>query len=113
MANDDPSPKAPTRSRVSRWSPPPRTAPANSNRLLFRFIGIPAVAFAGVLIYRGLVQMQALPHDGDCTRRSTSTEDCACGISRQYLGRGKHDHREQPQRQQTSGDAPDMIASGP
>jgi hypothetical protein len=74
MANDDPSPKPPTRSRVSRWSPPPRTAPANSNRLLFRFIGIPAVAFAGVLIYRGLVDRLTLPECDSSRAKSTLSD---------------------------------------
>jgi hypothetical protein len=74
MADDDSSPKPPTRSRVSRWSPPPRTAPANSNRLLFRFIGIPAVAFAGVLIWRGLQERLTLPECDSSRAKSTLSD---------------------------------------
>ncbi len=74
MADDDSSPKPPTRSRVSRWSPPRRTAPANSNRLLFRFIGIPAVAFAGVLIWRGLQERLTLPECDSSRAKSTLSD---------------------------------------
>jgi len=71
MANDDPSPKPPTGTRISRWSPPPRSAPATSNRLLFRLIGIPAVAFAGVLIYRGVSERLTLPECDSSRAKST------------------------------------------
>ncbi len=74
MADDDPSPKPPTRSRVSRWSPPPRSGSATSNRLLFRFIGIPAVAFAGVLIYRGIAERLTLPECDSSRAKSTLSD---------------------------------------
>ncbi len=64
MAADDPSPnpRPPLRSR--RWSAPPspRSPPSsNPNRTLFRLIAIPALAFAGVLIYRGVQERFILP----------------------------------------------------
>jgi len=46
--------------RSGRWSPA-RSAPANPNRLLLRLIIIPALAYAGVLIYRGLQERFVLP----------------------------------------------------
>ncbi len=73
MADDDASPKPPTRARVSRWSAS-RSAPATSNRLLFRLIGIPAVAFAGVLIYRGVAERLTLP-DCDSSRAKSTLAD--------------------------------------
>ena|SRR5579863_5097718 len=70
MSADDPSPKLAGPMRASRWSPL-RTPRATSNRLLFRLIGIPAIAFAGVLVWRGLQERLTLP--GCDTSRAKST----------------------------------------
>jgi hypothetical protein len=61
MAADQPSstPRPPLRAR--RWSGTPTPPPNNSNRMLFRLIGIPALAVAGVLIYRGVQERFTLP----------------------------------------------------
>jgi hypothetical protein len=61
MAADDPSPNPRPPLRARRWSVPPSRPPNNSNRTLFRLIGIPALAFAGVLIYRGVQERFTLP----------------------------------------------------
>src|SRR5271155_3868933 len=63
MASDNSSPRPPAPRRPSRWSAA-RSAPRTSNRLVFRLIGIPALAFAGVLIYRGVQDRFTLP-EGD------------------------------------------------
>lgn len=52
--------------RARRWTPPPVTRPAASSkfrsyRFMFRLIGIPAVAVAGVFIYQGLSDRLVLP----------------------------------------------------
>jgi hypothetical protein len=60
MASEDPSPKAPAGTRSSRWSAA-RLSSGKPNRLMFRLIGIPAVAFAGVLLYRGVQERLTLP----------------------------------------------------
>jgi len=73
MSADDPSPKPPRPIRASRWSLP-RSAPATSNRLLFRLIGIPAVAFAGVLIWRGLQERLTLPECDSSRAKSTLSD---------------------------------------
>lgn len=59
--------------RASRWSLP-RSAPATSNRLLFRLIGIPAVAFAGVLVWRGLQERLTLPECNSSRAKSTLSD---------------------------------------
>lgn len=60
MASGDPSARPPASRRPSRWSSA-RSAPRTSNRLVFRLIAIPALAFAGVLIYRGVQERFTLP----------------------------------------------------
>ena len=57
-----PPPQQPRRAR--RWSVPRTPAAGSSNRTLFRLIALPALAFAGVLIYRGINERFTLP---DCT----------------------------------------------
>jgi hypothetical protein len=73
MAPDNFSPKAPFSQRSSRPSAisPPRAA---SHRLLFRLIGIPALAFAGVLIYRGAQERLTLPACDSSRARSTLSD---------------------------------------
>jgi len=71
MTNDHPSPKRPL--RASRWSAPP-ASPGTFNRSLFRLIGIPALAVAGVLIYRGMHDRFVLP-ECDSSRAKTTLGD--------------------------------------
>ena len=56
--NSSPEPPSPIRSR--RWSAP-GSSPPRFRRLAFRLIGIPVLAVAGVLIYRGLHDRFVLP----------------------------------------------------
>src|SRR5579862_4069938 len=62
LSPNQPSPKPPSPIRARRWSgpvsPPRRPRPY---RLAMRLIGIPAVAVAGVLLYRGLRDHFVLP----------------------------------------------------
>jgi hypothetical protein len=67
------SPKPPASRRVSRWSAPP-SSPGWSNRFLFRLIGIPALAFAGVLLYRGVHERLTLP-ECDSSRAKKTLSD--------------------------------------
>lgn len=69
---DHPSPP-PRRARFARWSgatPPPTV----SHRWLFRLIGIPALAVAGVLIYRGLHDRFVLPQCDSSRAKNTLAE---------------------------------------
>ncbi len=59
--------------RSQRWSAA-RLSAGTSNRLLFRLIGIPAVAFAGVLLYRGLQERFVLP-ECDSSRAKQTLSD--------------------------------------
>jgi len=71
MSDDHPSPTKPRATlRASRWSAPPSPS-ANSNRQLFRLIVIPALAFAGVLIYRGIHERLTLPECDSSRAKST------------------------------------------
>jgi len=72
-ADDDPSPDPspkPRPVRSGRWSAP-GPPPNNSNRTLFRLIAIPALAFAGVLIYRGVQERFTLPECDSSRAKST------------------------------------------
>ena len=64
------SPPNPPRS--SRWRPASRSS-GKPNRLEFRLIGIPVLAVAGVLIYRGVRDRFVLP-DCDSTRAKQTLE---------------------------------------
>ena len=70
MSSEDPAPTARPPLRATRWSGPP-SRPATSHRLLFRLIGIPALAFAGVLIFRGLQERLTLPECDSARAKST------------------------------------------
>jgi hypothetical protein len=61
MADETPPPI-----RARRWTPPPATPssaprPFRSYRFMFRLIGIPALAVAGVFIYQGVRDRIELP----------------------------------------------------
>ncbi len=74
MAADDPSPDARPPLRSRRWPaprPPRPPPPNNSSRWLFRLIGIPALAFAAVLIYRGVQERFSLPECDSSRAKST------------------------------------------
>jgi len=70
MTSEDPAPKARPPLRAARWSATP-SRPASSHRLLFRLIGIPALAFAGVLIFRGLQERFTLPECDSARAKAT------------------------------------------
>jgi hypothetical protein len=72
-AEDDPKPKPHAPVRARRWSAA-RLSAGTSNRLLFRLIGIPAVAVAGVLLYRGLQERFVLP-ECDSSRAKQTLSD--------------------------------------
>jgi hypothetical protein len=66
MAQDDPPPKPPAARRASRWS-----STGRPNRLAFRLIGIPVLAVAAVLLYRGLHDYFVLPECDSSRARDT------------------------------------------
>ncbi|MGC1349990.1 MAG: hypothetical protein WA858_09445 [Xanthobacteraceae bacterium] len=74
MAADDPPPNAGPPLRARRWSIPRPPPPNKSNRMLFRLIGLPALAFAGVLIYRGVQERFILPACDSSRAKSTLNE---------------------------------------
>src|SRR5579864_7389458 len=70
MTDDNPPPL-----RARRWTPPPgidrRSAPRKSYRFVFRLLGIPILAVAGVFIYSGIRDRLVLPEcDSDRARKS-------------------------------------------
>jgi hypothetical protein len=73
MAADDLKPKPRASQGSARWSAA-RLSAGTSNRLLFRLIGIPAVAVAGVLLYRGLQERFVLP-ECDSSRAKQTLAD--------------------------------------
>jgi hypothetical protein len=73
MASDRPSPKPPASSRFARWSAV-GSSPARPNRLAFRLIGIPVLAVAGVLLYRGVHDRFVLP-ECDSSRAKNTLAD--------------------------------------
>jgi hypothetical protein len=61
--------------RARRWKPPPsapgRSTPQRSYRFIFRLLGIPVIAVAGVFIYSGIRDRLYLPEcDSDRARKS-------------------------------------------
>lgn len=60
MSSENSPPNAPAPRRVSRWTPPPSSR-NNPYRFIFRLVGIPLIAVAGVLLYRGLQARLVLP----------------------------------------------------
>jgi hypothetical protein len=73
MADDNPPPL-----RARRWTPPPsaggRSSPRKSYRFVFRLLGIPILAVAGVFIYSGIRDRLVLP-DCDSDRAKKSLAD--------------------------------------
>jgi hypothetical protein len=72
---DESSPKQSSSIRARRWSRPPASSGDRPRpyRFALRLIGIPAVAVAGVLIYRGLHDHFVLPEcDSDRAKHSLS-----------------------------------------
>jgi hypothetical protein len=70
MTSDDPPPL-----RARRWTPPPSigrsSSPRKSYRFVFRLLGIPILAVAGVFIYSGIRDRIVLPQcDSDRARKS-------------------------------------------
>jgi hypothetical protein len=70
MSSENPLPKAPAPRRVSRWTPPPASR-NNPYRLVFRLVGIPLIAVAAVLLYRGLRERLVLPACDSDTAKQT------------------------------------------
>ena len=75
MASGDPSARAARLQASLALVVGSRSAPRTSNRLVFRLIAIPALAFAGVLIYRGVQERFTLP-DMRFVARQTDTGRC-------------------------------------
>jgi len=76
MSSENPPPRSFPPRRVSRWSPS-GSSPSpgrNPSRLTFRLIGIPALAVAGVLFYRGLHDRFTLP-ECDSSRAKATLAD--------------------------------------
>lgn len=71
--NTPSSPTPPAPLRASRGSPPP-SSPTSPYRLIFRILGIPMIAVAGVLLFRGLEAHFVLPAcDSDRAKQTLST----------------------------------------
>ncbi|MDR3421146.1 MAG: hypothetical protein P4L80_07905 [Xanthobacteraceae bacterium] len=70
MAQDNPSPKPPAPRRSTPWSRA-GSSPGRPNRLAFRLVGIPVLAVAGVLLYRGLHDYFVLPECDSSRARDT------------------------------------------
>src|SRR5262245_7034513 len=71
MSSDDNPPPI----RARRWTPPPspagRPRPQKSYRFVFRLLGIPILAVAGVFIYSGIRDRLVLPDcDSDRAKKS-------------------------------------------
>jgi hypothetical protein len=73
MTNQDSSPESRPSARPSRFArwPAAASSPGRPNRLTFRLIGIPVLAVAGVLIYRGLHDRFYLPECDSGRAKST------------------------------------------
>jgi hypothetical protein len=68
---EETSPKPTSPIRARRWLPSPSPVRPRPYRLAIRLIGIPAVAIAGLLIYRGLSDHFVLPEcDSDRAKQT-------------------------------------------
>jgi hypothetical protein len=75
MADDDPSARPPAPLRARRWTRDgtPSRRRSTPYRLAFRLIGIPVIAVAGVILYRGLSGYFVLPAcDSDSAQKTLS-----------------------------------------
>jgi hypothetical protein len=70
MSDDKNPPRPPAPRRVSRWTAP-RGSPNNPYRLVFRLVGIPIIAVAAVVLYRGLHDRFVLPACDSATAKQT------------------------------------------
>jgi hypothetical protein len=70
MSSENPPPNPPAPRRVSRWTPPPSSR-NNPYRFVFRLVGIPLIAVAAVLLYRGLHDRFFLPECDSNTAKQT------------------------------------------
>jgi hypothetical protein len=70
MNTDNAPPDPPAPRRPGRWSSP-RSAPNSPYRLAFRLIGIPLIAVAAVILYRGLRARFVLPECDSQAARQT------------------------------------------
>jgi hypothetical protein len=73
MPTENSASKPPSAPRYTRWSTP-RSSPGRPNRFAFRLIGIPVLAVAGVLVYRGLHDYFVLPECDSPRARNTLTD---------------------------------------
>jgi hypothetical protein len=76
---DAPPPNDQRPLRARRWSAPRQPPQNNSTRTLFRLIGIPALAIAGVLIYRGIHERFTLPDCDSSRAKQTLSEQFKLG----------------------------------
>ena len=74
MPTENSAPKPPHLPRLARWSAARLSPPGRPNRLAFRLIGIPALAVAGVLLYRGLHDHFVLPECDSARAKNTLTD---------------------------------------
>jgi hypothetical protein len=71
MTSDNPPPQNPPGPiRARRWSPP-RQTPHRPYRTIVRLLGIPVLAVAGVILYRGLREHFVLPECDSQTAKQT------------------------------------------
>lgn len=72
MSEETGPPNASAPRRVSRWTPPPSTR-NTPYRFVFRLVGVPLIAVAAVLLYRGLQGRLVLPEcDSDTAKQTLS-----------------------------------------
>ncbi len=70
MTSESTPPRPPATRRSNRWSAA-RSSPNRPYRLAFRFIGIPIIAVAAVILYRGLRTHLVLPEcDSDIAKQT-------------------------------------------
>ncbi len=76
MGPEDSSSTPRVSSRSARWAAPtaPRSSPGGPYHLTFRLIGIPVLAVAGVLIYRGLRDHFVLPECDSARAKNTLSD---------------------------------------
>ncbi len=70
MTTENTPPSSPAPRRASRWSPQ-RSSSSSPYRLVFRFLGIPIIAVAVFILYRGLHTRIVLPECDSDTARKT------------------------------------------